>query len=291
MKIISTVKEGKGIFPALTRSGEKIALVATMGALHAGHLSLIDIAKKQCAQVVVSIFVNPAQFNNREDLKKYPRDLDRDCKLLEEKKVDYLFAPTNQDEIYPAQYQNWIEPGALSKLYEGAARPGHFRGVVTIVSQLFNIVTPNFAIFGEKDFQQLRVVQQLVEDLKFPIKIIPAPIFREKSGLAMSSRNTRLSQAGLLLASNIYLALQKGRESFLSGEVRGEKIEESARTHLKLYHEIALDYLTLIDEETLLPSPQIMASVEDKKNKSHAHRLIAAATVEGVRLIDNLRLD
>ena len=239
--------------------------VPTMGALHAGHQSLIKLAKEKGDQVLVSIFINPLQFENKDDLAKYPQTLDADLKLAEAAGATAVFAPTYED-IYPGEITK-IEAGEIGKLYEGASRDGHFSGVLTVVKRLFDLTKPKIAIFGEKDFQQLFLIKQMVKQLNIPIEILAAPIIREVDGLAMSSRNVRLDQDGRKSALIISKAL---KENSLA-DMHKVLAEEPGFT---------LDYLEIIDEETFL------LANENSKNK----RAIIAGWVNGVRLLDNKRM-
>jgi len=239
--------------------------VPTMGALHAGHQSLIKLAKEKSDQVLVSIFVNPLQFENKDDLAKYPNTLEADLKLAESAGAAAVFAPSYED-IYPGEITK-IEAGVIGDLYEGKSRGDHFSGVLTVVKRLFDLTQPKIAIFGEKDFQQLFLIKQMVKQLNLPIEIIAAPIIREVDGLAMSSRNVRLDEAGRKSARIISEALNKDSVS---------DIHEVLATEPGF----TLDYLAAIDEETFLPA------TSDSKNK----RAIIAGWVNGVRLLDNKRM-
>ena len=239
--------------------------VPTMGALHAGHQSLIKLAKEKSDLVLVSIFVNPLQFENKDDLAKYPKTLGADLKLAELAGATAVFAPSYED-IYPGEITK-IEAGAIGDLYEGKSRGDHFSGVLTVVKRLFDLTRPAAAIFGEKDFQQLFLIKQMVKQLYLPIEIIAAPIIREVDGLAMSSRNVRLDEAGRKSALIISKALNKDSISDM-------------RAVLEIEPGFTLDYLEVIDEETFLPA------TSDSKNK----RAIIAGWVNGVRLLDNKRM-
>ncbi|NBU93548.1 MAG: pantoate--beta-alanine ligase [Actinobacteria bacterium] len=241
------------------------AFVPTMGALHAGHQSLIKLAKEKSGSVLVSIFVNPLQFENPDDLAKYPKSFDADLKLAEAAGATAVFAPS-YEEVYPGEISK-IEAGAIGDLYEGASRAGHFSGMLTVVKRLFDLVKPKIAIFGEKDFQQLFLIKQMVKELKLPIKIISAPIIRESDGLAMSSRNVRLDDAGRKSA----LIISKSLNENSIGQMQKVLATEPG---------FELDYLEIIDEETFLPA------TPNSKNK----RAIIAGWVNGVRLLDNKRM-
>jgi pantoate--beta-alanine ligase len=236
------------------------AFVPTMGALHAGHGSLFSIAKKYADDVVASIYVNPLQFENKEDLEKYPRTPDRDIELAQEFGVTHLWFPT-YEEIYPEGFAP-LTAGPISKLYEGASRPGHFDGVVTVVRRLFDLVKPKVAIFGEKDFQQLALIREIAEE----VEIIAAPIIREADGLAMSSRNVRLDKEGRIASQVISRAL---RESHSENELREILASEPLLT---------VDYADYIDEQTFLPPTASTLFT----------RAIVAGWINGVRLLDNM---
>ena len=260
------------------RKSHSIGFVPTMGALHEGHLSLIKDAKSQNDICVASIFVNPLQFNNIEDFNKYPIQNEKDIDLLEKAGCDILFMPT-VTEFYPSQPKLKVDIGLLDRILEGEHRPGHFSGVVIVVSKLFNVVMPDKAYFGQKDIQQVAVIKQLVAELNFPIEIIACPIIREANGLAMSSRNMRLSAAGNELASNLYKCLRLV-ETELKTNVEFEKAKNNALNFLNQFEGIQVEYLEIVQADTL-------EAIADLKPKSKIAVCIAAY-VEGVRLIDNL---
>lgn len=258
-----------------------IALVPTMGALHTGHLSLVEIAKKNADIVVLSIFVNPLQFNDPGDFEKYPRDLKDDLNMASEAGVDIAFTPSTE-EIYS---HNRVEPVALkagkaAEGLEGEHRPGHFDGVVTVVNLLFNIVKPDSAVFGEKDFQQLRVIQEMVETVGAPIKVIPAPIVRDSESLALSSRNKRLSSADYDIARRIPKSLLKAQELVKSGEQSSSKIIDEVSAILLGDNQLSIEYVAICNPIDLKP----VMLVENEA------RLLVAAVVGDVRLIDNCAL-
>ena len=239
------------------------AFVPTMGALHAGHGSLFTIASKSSDAVVASIFINPLQFENQDDLLKYPKTPEADIELAKSFGVTHLWFPTHE-EIYPKDYE-LLKAGIIGDLFEGASRPGHFDGVVTVVNRLFQLVKPTFAVFGEKDFQQLKLVEAIAGE----VKIIRGPIVREIDGLAMSSRNVRLSSEGRAAAPIIFKALTTAKsESELQEILKGEALFE-------------LDYATFIDEESFLPAG------DESKNV----RAIVAGWINGVRLLDNMQME
>jgi pantoate--beta-alanine ligase len=222
MKTVETLNE---LWKARKDLPGPVGLVPTMGFLHDGHLTLVKEAKQSCASVVVSIFVNPTQFGPSEDLDAYPRDLQRDLSLLEALDVDLVWIPTSE-VMYPANYQTWVEVSDVTKPLEGSYRPGHFRGVTTVVSKLFNAVQPDVAVFGQKDAQQVAVISQMTRDLSYPIEIKVVPIVRESDGLALSSRNTYLNQDQRKAATVLYRALRAAEKAYLSGERNAENIRQ-----------------------------------------------------------------
>ena len=238
----------------------RVALVPTMGYLHEGHASLIRLARQQADVVVVSIFVNPKQFGPSEDLDRYPRDLERDQALCLEEGVDLLYTPT-PDDIYPAGFRTTVSVAGLTEPLCGASRPGHFAGVTTVVARLFGLVRPDLAVFGQKDFQQWRVLAQMTEDLALPVEIVRAPIVREADGLALSSRNTYLSPDDRLAARALSRALAQAMTTYLAGERDAERLLEAARTELA---GLDVEYLELRDVDSLAPvatldGPAVMA--------------------------------
>ena len=261
----------------LRRENKTIGFVPTMGALHEGHLSLVAEARQMCDVVIVSIFVNPAQFARGEDYEKYPRDLTSDAALLTEYQVDYIFAP-DTEEIYHEGFSTYVYVEGLTETLEGVSRPGHFRGVATVVTILFNTIRPDFAFFGQKDAQQAAVIRQLTHDLGFDTEIVVLPIVREESGLAMSSRNAYLSDEERQKASIIYQALRKAKLAFREGERNAARLAEIVREKIQTEPLADVDYVALVDNETLEPVERI----EDKSV------LLAVAVRFGkVRLIDN----
>ena len=258
-----------------------LGLVPTMGALHQGHMSLVDRARTDCASVAVSIFVNPTQFAEGEDFAEYPRDLEGDLEMLRQRGVDLVFVP-DVAEVYPPGFDTWVDVGPIADRLEGAARPGHFRGVATVVAKLFGIVQPERAYFGQKDGQQTVVVRKLARDLDMGIEVVVLPTVRESDGLAMSSRNVRLSPEQRQAAAAVYRALSAGLSVWESGETDGTAIRTEVRRELDAEPLIgSVDYVSLADPETLeelaLSSPGAMLSV--------------AAHVGSVRLIDNVILE
>lgn len=279
MQTITTAAELRRALAEARRADKRIGFVPTMGYLHDGHLALVEASRARCDITVVSIFVNPTQFGPNEDLSTYPRDFERDEKLCRDAGVAIVFAPVAQ-EIYPAQFETFVEPGELVKPLCGAFRPGHFRGVATVVCKLFNMVQPDAAFFGQKDFQQCAVVRRMAIDLNFPIEIVTVPTVREADGLAMRSRNRYLSDEERRRAHAISRGLFAAAGEFRAGERSAKKLVAIARWHLEAV--VGLQYLELVDRDTLEPaeSPLRRPVV-----------LCAAAYVGSTRLIDNVILE
>ncbi len=248
-----------------------------MGALHEGHLSLVRAAKAQCDSVAVSIFVNPTQFGPAEDLSKYPRQFDEDCRLLEKEGIEILFAPS-VEEIYPQGAVTWVLVDGLSEKLDGRSRPGHFRGVTTIVAKLFHVVEPEVAFFGQKDAAQLAVIRRMVRDLNFPVEIVACPIVREPDGLAMSSRNAYLNREERVRALVLQRALQAAGQRFQGGERRAAELIVAGTEVFAREPQVVLDYFAIVDPETLDPVELI----------SRGALVGVAAYVGSTRLIDNL---
>jgi pantoate--beta-alanine ligase len=270
VRVARTVAELRGALELARGRGERIGLVPTMGAFHAGHLSLITGARDECDVVVVSIFVNPTQFGPAEDLERYPRQEARDLELAADASVDLVFAPP-VDEVYPAGFDTWVDPGALATVLEGAHRPGHFRGVATVCVRLFGIVRPHAAYFGHKDAQQLAVLEQVVRDLALPIEIRPMPTIRDPDGLALSSRNAYLSADERQLALALPRALDAGLAAHRSGESDTDAADAARAVLDAAGAGLTVDYVSVAD----LGGPTLAAAVR----------------VGGTRLIDNVRLD
>ena len=250
-----------------------------MGALHAGHLSLVRAAKARCEAVAASIFVNPTQFGPSEDFSKYPRSFDADCVALEKEGVDILFAP-NVEEMYPKGESTWVYVEGLSERLDGRSRPGHFRGVTTVVSKLFHVIEPDVAFFGQKDAAQLAVIRRMVRDLNFPVEIVGCPIVREVDGLAMSSRNIYLSAEERVRALLLHRALQTTEEKFRAGESSAALLGESARAIIAREPGVRLDYFEIVDPDLLEPVERI----------AQPALVAVAAYVGSTRLIDNIVL-
>jgi pantoate--beta-alanine ligase len=256
--------------------GMRLGLVPTMGALHEGHLSLVRAAREQCDVAVVSIFVNPTQFGPNEDLSKYPRTFEHDCELLEKENVDLLFAPS-VEEMYPEGAATWVEVQGMSEKLCGRSRPGHFRGVTTVVAKLFHIVEPDLAFFGQKDAAQAAIIRRMVHDLNVPVEIIVCPIIRDPDGLAMSSRNVYLNASERKSALALHRALQAVRSRWESGERKAAGLIEVGKRVLAQEPGVNLDYLEIVDPETL-----------DAIEIVNRSALVAVAAFFGTtRLIDN----
>jgi pantoate--beta-alanine ligase len=251
-----------------------------MGALHEGHLSLVRAAKARCDAVAVSIFVNPTQFGPTEDLSKYPRQFDRDCQLLEKEGINILFAPS-VDEIYPDGAVTWVVVEGPSEKLDGRSRPGHFRGVTTIVAKLFHIIEPDAAFFGQKDAAQLAVIRRMVEDLNFSVEIVACPIVRESDGLAMSSRNAYLNREERGRALVLQRSLQHVQREFQNGERIAANLISAAKEVFARDAQVVLDYFEIVDPDTLDPVERI----------SQKTLVAVAAYVGSTRLIDNLVLN
>lgn len=260
-------------------AGKTIGFVPTMGALHPGHARLVETARSECDIVVASIFVNPLQFGPSEDLARYPRDLEGDLKLLVATGTDVLFT-TTPAEMYPVGFQTHVQPGDLAGPLCGASRPGHFRGVATVVAKLFHIVAPHEAYFGQKDFQQARVLQQMVADLDFDLRVRILPTRRDADGLAMSSRNRYLTAAERAIAPELRHALATVAAAFDGGERRAESLAATGRAAIGRHAAFKLDYLEVRDDTTLAIPPQL----------GEGGVIAAAAFLGATRLIDNLLL-
>ncbi|MGO8985938.1 MAG: pantoate--beta-alanine ligase [Terriglobales bacterium] len=280
MKICNGIPEARAACGEARAGGKRLGLVPTMGALHEGHLSLVRAAKAQCDVVAVSIFVNPTQFAPSEDLAKYPRQFERDERLLETEGVEILFAP-RVEEIYPGGEISWVWVEGLSEKLDGRSRPGHFRGVTTIVAKLFHIIEPAAAFFGQKDAAQLAVIRRMVRDLNFPVEIVACPIVREADGLAMSSRNAYLNGEERVRARVLRRSLLRVGKEFRAGERDAGRLISAGKEILAGEPQVRLDYFEIVDPDTLDP-------VERISQKALA---AVAAYVGSTRLIDNLLLD
>lgn len=279
MKTVNTISEVRAFVQEKRSAGKIIGFVPTMGYLHEGHASLMKAAKAKCDIVIVSIFVNPTQFGPGEDLETYPRDLVRDQNTCEAVGVDLVFAP-EATEMYPEGYSTYVDcEGEITKQLCGASRPTHFKGVTSVVAKLFNIVQPDFAFFGQKDAQQVAVIEKMVRDLNMTVKIVPCPIVRESDGLAMSSRNTYLSVEQRKDALVLSQSLEIAKNKIQNGERDANRIKSAIRDHITSSPLAEIDYVSLVDVKTLLP----LTVIEDEF-------LIALAVKFGkTRLIDNYR--
>ena len=274
MQVVTTLVELRRARRALA---EPVGFVPTMGYLHEGHLSLVRMARQECASVVVSIFVNPTQFGPHEDYQQYPRDIPRDLALLEKEGVDLVWTPT-PDIMYPEGFQTWVTVEQLTQPLEGKHRPGHFRGVTTVVTKLFNAVQPQRAYFGQKDAQQARVIQQMVRDLNMPIAIIVGPTIREPDGLALSSRNTYLNPQERQAATVLYRALKAAKEAFERGERDAETLRRIMREVLEQEPLARVQYVSCAHPDTL----------EELEGPVEAALLSMAVFIGKTRLIDNV---
>lgn len=282
MQIVSSITAMQRLARKWRRANTRIGFVPTMGFLHAGHLSLVREARKRVGKrgvVVVSIYVNPAQFAPTEDLAKYPRDLKRDLKLLRELGTDVVFTPGDA-EMYPGGSGTYVVEERLSRTMEGASRPTHFRGVTTVVAKLFNLVLPDVAVFGQKDFQQAAVIKRMVADLNFPVRIIVAPTLRERDGLAMSSRNKYLDAEQRAQAVILYHALQAAKAAVKKKSISAARLKADLKEFITAAPLARLDYVEFFDPETLQPVSQVKRGTQ-----------MALAVFFGkTRLIDNAKL-
>ncbi len=299
MELIRSVREMQQASEAVRRAGRRVALVPTMGALHEGHAMLIRKAREKGALVAVSIYVNPTQFGPAEDFRRYPRDLDADSKLCQRELVDVVFAPSDE-EMYvggiwsqeptlsgqptvPAairglHYSTFVEETVLSQHLESDTRPGHFRGVCTVVAKLFNIVQPSVAVFGMKDYQQLKIIERLVRDLHYPIEIVPVPTVREPDGLALSSRNQYLDALERAQATVLWKALSVAKDLFAQGEHNARRLEAAMMRTLELAPSARPDYVRIVHPESLEPVTEAQ----------RGHVALIACYIGKTRLIDNL---
>ena len=279
-KWIKSIDEMQKISKVYKKNGKTIGFVPTMGYLHEGHISLIRCAKRENDIVIVSIFVNPIQFGENEDLDKYPRDIKRDLTICNNEGVDIVFNPSYED-MYPEGFQTYVVVEELTKGLCGDYRPGHFKGVTTVVTKLFNIVKPDRAYFGKKDYQQFKVIQRMVKDLNMDVEVIGCPLIREEDGLAMSSRNKYLSPEERESALSLSRALFRAKEMFEEGERSAEKLkEEMERIILSYPHVKEIQYIEIVDPETLKP----------KKEAERGDVIALAVFVGDTRLIDNIEL-
>lgn len=280
METIYTVAWMKQVAEEARRDERVLGLVPTMGALHEGHLSLVRRAQKQCSPVVISIFVNPKQFGKTEDFQKYPRTLDSDRALLEKLGVDYVFAPL-AEEMYPAGFRTAVLVEGLSERLEGRSRPGHFRGVTTVVLKLLEIAQPRLVFFGRKDAQQVRIIQQMVQDLNLDSEIVVSPIVRETDGLALSSRNAYLNAGDRTAATVIYRSLEAVRQEIVSGGRDTTHLLATLRKVIDSEPKVALDYAEIVETGTFEPVVSLRKTCY----------VLIAARVGGTRLIDNALIE
>ncbi len=279
MRIISSAREMQSLVNGLIRNGNRISLVPTMGALHEGHMNLIDEGRRRGDVLVVSIFVNPAQFGPNEDFTKYPRDLEGDLRKIENLGADIVFAPT-LEEMYPEGFQTYVEVKELQEHLCGHIRPGHFRGVATVVLKLFNIVKPHVTLFGEKDYQQLKIIQRMVKDLNLEIEVIGYPVVRDENGLALSSRNLYLSPIEKKSSYGVSMSLREIKKKFDTGCRNTKLMVEFGKKILEESEINDIDYLEICDPETL-----------KSQELAESGNLVAVAVrIGGTRLIDNVRL-
>ncbi len=279
IQVIKTVNEMHNFSNQMKMNGKKIGFVPTMGYLHDGHLSLVKKAKEVCDVVVVSIFVNPTQFAPNEDFNQYPRNFQRDYKLLEAEEVDVIFYPDSK-EMYGENFQTFVDNIEASKILEGEFRPTHFRGVVTVVSMLFNCVKPDVAVFGQKDAQQAYIIQRMVEDLKFDIDIIVSPIIREEDGLAKSSRNIYLSESERKEALVLYVSLKKAEQMIKSGVLEVKSIIEEMEKIINSVNSSNLDYIAIVNKKNFKKVELL--------EKGQEYYILIACRIGKTRLIDNL---
>ena len=280
MKVAETIEQVRDLVRAARAKGKRTGLVPTMGALHAGHISLIESAVRDCDFVVVSIFVNPTQFGHGEDFKKYPKPLEDDFEVCRKANVDVVFVPT-VEAMYPRENITWVNVDKLTEPLCGRARPGHFKGVTTVCAKLFNIVGPDIAYFGQKDAQQAIVIRRMTADLNMPLKIIICPTVREPDGLAISSRNQYLTEQQKKDAALIYKSLQKCQEMIKAGTLESKTIVAEMRRVLSEAHTIQIEYISIVDAETLRAVDRI------------ERQALAAVAVRigSARLIDNILVD
>jgi pantoate--beta-alanine ligase len=276
MQVLSTIQEMRAACRAVRQRGQSLGLVPTMGALHAGHIALVRAARGQCDVVAASVFVNPTQFGPNEDFAKYPRTFEQDCALLRAEGVALVFAP-QPEEMYPAGVSTFVEVECVGDRLDGASRPGHFRGVATIVAKLFHIVGPDKAFFGQKDAAQVAVLRSMVRDLNFDLELVVCPTVREPDGLALSSRNRYLSASDRARALVLSRALDVIAASYRAGEKDVARLLEAGRGVMATEQEVRIDYFAIVDWETLLPLTEARAGA----------LAAVAAHVGSTRLIDN----
>lgn len=278
MKVFRTKEELRNYLSQFRKNGKIISFVPTMGYLHEGHLSLVRFAKQNSDICAVSIFVNPTQFGPNEDFNRYPRDEERDLSLLESENCDVVFIPS-VEEMYGSDYQTYVKVKKYSEILEGEFRPTHFEGVTTVVLKLFNIVQPDFAVFGQKDAQQAFIIQKMVDDLNVPVKIEVLPIVREEDGLAMSSRNVYLNEEERKQSLALFKGIKLGENLFQLGERNAKKIIEEVTNLISEYPLLKIDYVEIVEKSSFMKVNEL----EDGKK----YYLLLAVRVGNTRLIDN----
>ena len=280
MKVVKKIQSVRRLVKAARKRGKIIGLVPTMGALHTGHISLIKAAKKRCDFIVVSIFVNPTQFGPSEDFQRYPRPVKEDLAICRKNGVDVVFMPSTE-EMYPERNMTWVDVEKITEGLCGQFRPGHFRGVATVCAKLFNIVGPDIAFFGQKDAQQAAVIKRMAADLNMPLKIAVCPTVREKSGLAISSRNKYLSEKEKAAAALIYKALEKCEQMVRDGIIDVNQLKKQMKEVFYEEPSISIEYICIVDADTLEPLERV------------GKRALAAIAVHigATRLIDNIIID
>ncbi len=279
MRICRSIEEMRAACLDLRKAGKRLGFVPTMGALHDGHLSLVRAAKNSCDAVAVSIFVNPTQFGANEDLAEYPRTFDRDREMVEKEGIALLFAPSAK-EMYPPGGTTWVTVEGLSEKLDGRSRPGHFRGVTTIIAKLFHIIEPDVAFFGQKDAAQVAVIRRMARNLNFAVEIVACPIVREPDGLAMSSRNRYLNPAQRKQALILHRSLMRVRELWKAGERNAAQLAATGKAEIKKESRVRLDYFEIVDPDTL----------DAVVTASDGTLVAVAAYVGSTRLIDNILL-
>lgn len=279
MRTIRSIRAMQHLSHTLKGEQKHIGMVPTMGSLHAGHIALIHSARRRTDCVVVSVFVNPIQFNEQKDYEAYPKDLKRDTCLAKEAGADVFFIP-RVEEIYPSGYGTFVDVKGITDRWEGKFRTGHFSGVATVVAKLFSLVQPDIALFGQKDYQQVRVIQKMVRDLNLPTRVLALPTVREKDGLAISSRNIRLTPQARKMTPRIYQSLRMGRSLFQKGERRPHQIQKALVQHLLKEKGFKIEYIGLCHPETLEPVKKVTKGTI----------ILLAVRLAGVRLIDNILL-
>ena len=280
MKLIHTISETREEVRRAKADGKRVGLVPTMGALHEGHITLVKRAREDCEFVAVSVFVNPTQFGPNEDFDKYPRTLEQDAAKCEAAGVDIIFAPS-ASEMYPQGFDSWVDVSGVTQVLEGEHRPTHFRGVTTVCTKLFNIVCPDRAYFGRKDYQQLKVIQKMVRDLNMPLEIMPVDIVRESDGLAMSSRNRYLSADERKAALVLSRSLATAQNMHASGERSADVIRTALEQIISAEPLAKIDYVAVVDAETLLPIETLDSPAA----------VLLAVKIGATRLIDNTVLE